>query len=412
MSLYFLIYVTLLIVIFVILLVLIQVGINRDPTHVIEPFTRKFFTQYKKTHFIGIDPSQLFGNEFELIQQLKELMPFNLDTLLINRGVNRYQLLNENRIQLTLSRSIETHQLFNRLTKQFETTPSDQIRFVCSLYSLPINILTTNMQLNELDDLRGSKMVVNVGPKDSSDYAIAMDLFLQYQIRINHDICLTYYDDRELLQHYGPEVQVVILSRTHPDPTILNLINTRTTRLVEIIKYNNGNIYRMSLEEEEFYRTHPYYSKSIIEKERLKTYYQNLAINDQIFTTHPKLPVTEYKSRFINTLCLHYHLLSNAQTPEESVYQLLLNLKLNLNLLNQLEFVDEPINSASLTDLRLPIPVHPGAQQFYRSSGLYTNISNPNCVLIDGKCDHRQLREHHLENDYGPTFDQLFNTIY
>jgi hypothetical protein len=78
--------------------------------------------------------------------------------------------------------------------------------------------------------------------------------------------------------------------------------------------------------------------------------------------------------------------------------------------INSLIFIDDPLNSASLSDFLLPIETHPGASDFFTKSGLYTNIKNRRCVLIDGKCSRKQLSEHHLYHNFGPTFDQLFNS--
>ena len=85
-------------------------------------------------------------------------------------------------------------------------------------------------------------------------------------------------------------------------------------------------------------------------------------------------------------------------------------MKLNMNEINQKEFIEPKLNTSSLTDFTLSMPVHQGASEFYYSAGLYTNIKNPNCPLINGRCDEKQLREHHIDNKYGPTFDQLYNS--
>jgi hypothetical protein len=155
---------------------------------VIEPFTRQFFSGIKPTHFIGIDQSQLFGNEFDLIEIISKMIPFNMNTLLIEQSMERYVHLNNNRIQFILSRSNELHNLLHKLTPIFANTNISNLRFVCTMFDVPVNILSTNMDINEFGDLKESRLTVNVGPKNSNDYFIAMDLILQYKLIINKDI--------------------------------------------------------------------------------------------------------------------------------------------------------------------------------------------------------------------------------
>jgi TRAP-type uncharacterized transport system substrate-binding protein len=262
------------------------------------------------------------------------------------------------------------------------------------------------MGIGEFGQLKGSKLTVNVGPKGSSDYQVATDLLKQYQIK---DINLTYYEGAQLLEHYGDDVQVAIMARTHPDQTLVKLINKKLTRMIEIIKYNDGNIYQIALDEKGFYQQHPYYSKNIVEKDQLASYYTNLSVNETIFDLKTDRPISSYRSRFINTISTKYYLFSNISTSASSITQLLYNIKLNMNSINQHEFIGEDLNTASLIDYTLSIPVHPGSTKFFENTGLYTNISHPSCILINGRCDHQQLYQQQLEHDFGPTFDQMYN---
>jgi len=376
---------------------------------IIEPFTRKFFEKIKPTHFVGIDRSQLFGNEFDLIGSISRMMPFNINTLMVDHSLDRYYYLNSNTIQLVLSRSNELFNLLYKLTPAFTIIDHKHIRFICALHKLPVNILSTDINLNEFGELKNSKLTVNVGPKNECDYFVAMDLLQQYKIFADIDVYLTYYDVNELYEHYGTDVQVIIITRSHPDKTITNLINKKLTRFVEILKYNNGNIYHMDLDEEKFYKEYPYYYKIIIEKERLKNYYTNLVLNEDIFRTDVKKPLVATKTRFINSISLKYYLLGNDFIQDNTIYQLLYNMKLNMNIINQYPFIEEALNTASLVDFNLPMQVQQGAWEFYMATGLYTYINNPNCLSINGRCDETQLREHHLDLNFGKTFDELYN---
>ena len=64
------------IIVFCVLLVFLY---YHNKTTLIEPFTKKFFEKIKPTYFIGIDQSQLFGDEFDLIQSIAPISPFNIN---------------------------------------------------------------------------------------------------------------------------------------------------------------------------------------------------------------------------------------------------------------------------------------------------------------------------------------------
>ena len=210
-------------------------------------------------------------------------------------------------------------------------------------------------------------MIVNVGPKYSSEYVTAIDLFLLYQITVGKDISITYYDVDELYDHYGVDVNVAILTRTHPDINVQGLINKKLTKFIEILKYNDGNIYHITLDEEPFYKEYPYYHKFVIDKSTLGDYYNNLVINDDVFDNKKNRPIETYHSMFINTISVKYHLLSNITTPRAPINELLHNMKFNMNKLNQLRYIVNALNTASFTDFTIQLPTHPGAISFYES---------------------------------------------
>lgn len=365
-------------VVFVLIIVLIHINTPRR----IEHFTRGFFKQNMKTYFIGIDQSQWSG-DFEMIKTIKQLSPFNLEIVM---SENRYEDLNNNKIQFIMSRSNE-----------IGNGNGNEIRFVCALYSLPVNIITTNMDLFTFDQFKNSNLVINIGPKQSNDYRIATDLFLAHNMVMGKDIKVTNYNDNDLLDHYGKDVDAVIISRPHPDTTVSFLTNKQLSKMVEIPVINDGNIYHITLDEESFYKSHPYYSKNIMGKSKLLEYYPNLSLNEQVFDINKHEPVSSHKSLFISTISIKYYLLCNTYVPPEEIYQLLYNMKQNMNLINRLPFIEDKLNTASLADFNMPMGIHQGASDFYMSTGLYTNISDPECIMINGRCDSKQLLEHHLK---------------
>jgi len=350
------------------------------------------------------------GNTFEMIQTISKMIPYNINTTMVANSIERYRLLNDNKIQFMMSRG---HTLFNVI---YKTMPGlthfdiSHIRFVCALYRLPINIISCALKILEFGDLKNSCLTVNIGPKYSGDYFAALDLFLKYDIIVGSDIFLTHYELDELIKHYGVDVDVAIVSLSHPDQPIVELSNKKLSRFVEIKKYNDGDVFHITLEEEPFYKEHPYYLKTILEKDTLFQYYPNMVLYERRLDPDVDEEVVVTESRFINTIGVRYYLLSNEYADPVLISQLLYNMKLNMNIINKLPFVDDDLNSASLADFTLPIEPHYGARDFFTKSGLFTNIKSNKCIFIDGKCDFKQLYEHHLYHDFGPTFDQLYNS--
>lgn len=375
----------------------------------VEGFTRKFFTQIPLTYFVGMDYSQLLGNDYLLIERIEAMVPYNIDQYLVQNSIDRYRLLNENKIQFILARSHTLHNIIYKTMPGLINLDISHMRFVCTLFTLYLNILSTALTISKFADLKQSGLTVNVGPKYSSDYFIALDLFLAYDLVIDQDIFVTYYDLPDLVAHYGEDVQVVILTQSHPDDHILSLTNKVLSRMVEIKKLNDGNIFHISLDEKDFYQEHPYYGKAIIEKDDLSQYYPNLVLYDMTFDPDIEEPLVVFQSRFINTMSIREHLMSNDQTTALVIAQLLYNMKLNLFAINSLPFVFSKIDLPTFAQFYYPIPVHEGAHDFYTKTGLYTNLSDYSCIMIDGKCTNNQLHEHHLAHNYGLTFNQRFN---
>ncbi len=392
----------------IILCILAQPYANRS---IQEGFTRKFFNQIIPTYFFGLNQIELMGNTYEVIKLIRPMIPYNLDTLVINQSIEAYTNLNQNKIQFMMAPTHVLHNIIYKTQPKLANLEIPNLRVVASMYRLPINILTSDLKINEFGDLKGSGISVNVGQRYSGDYFIAQDLLLAYNLVVGRDVKLTYYEYPEILKHYGQDVGVVIYTCTHPDIMISQLTNQQTSRIVQINKYNNGDIFGISLDETQFYKDHSYYHKTVLEKEFLHNYYPNLVLDAREFNPDVEQPlVTNNLSRYLNTIGIHYYLLSNRQTPNSIIGQFLYNLKINIDEINKLPFIDEKIDSVSMVNFVLPMPVHEGARDFYFRSGLYTYIDNPACVMLDGKCTMEQLYDHRMLRDFGKTFDEIYNT--
>lgn len=384
--------------------------VNYDSSHVIEGFSRRFFQQVIPTYFVGLDYEQLFGNDFTLLHLISQMIPYNIDTLLVRNSTEIYQLLNSDKLQFIIARSHTLHNIIYQTMPGLANLDIRNVRFVCALYMVPINILTYHLDINEFGKLKGSGLTVNIGSKYSGDYFAALDLFMAYDLEVGKDIFLTYYEGMEIVDHYGCDIDVLVYTCSHPDITFGRLVDKKLSRFVEIKKYNDGDIYHISPDEQIFYKEHPFYLKMILIKEDLKKYYKDIMLADRQFDPYIEQPLVVSDSLFVNVIAIRYYLLSNKKTDPLRIGQLLYNMKLNLDEINKFDFISDKMGSANFSDFTLPMEVHEGARDFFQKSGLYTNIANRNCVYIDGKCDYEQLYTHHMIDEFGKTFDEIYNS--
>lgn len=360
-----------------------------------EHFSQQFFQVRKHPIYIGIDNTQIMSNDITLINTIEKFTLVPLNTVYITHTLDKYPLLNNNQIQFVLAKGNDIYNLTHKISDKYEQIPYSNIRFVCALHSIPISILTTQMYIAEFSQLKNSKLRVNVGTYNSSTHLLTIDLINQYQLTVDQDIFLTYYDNTELYQQYGKTVDVAIIVDTHPSTLINTLTNLIKSKLIEIKEYNDGDIYHITLKEKPFYDEYPYYQKYIVDKDRLMTYYTKLAINEDNleYQSHKS---NSYRSKFINTVCVKYYLMTNTSVTSKVISQLLYDLKLHLNEINNLKFIEDKLNTSSLNDYSLSIDYHDGARLFFTNAGLVTNINEVSCIMINGRCDYQQLHDHHL----------------
>jgi TRAP-type uncharacterized transport system substrate-binding protein len=366
-----------------------------------EHFTRRFFRPPIPTVKIHLMDSTKNSSERQLTQLLSQMVPYNLiisDNQNVASGLSQ---LNSNSIQFQL---IPSHMLMGMLQKTMSSLaeiPHQNLRSVASLYSLPVTFLTSSTVMSEFGDLRGSKLRINVGPKGSPEHTILMDLLIEYQLSIGDDVVLSHiaYNDNDtdnLVRYFEDEssttngIDVVMMIVSHPNAILNRLSNLRPTRLISLDKLGvNSTFFKPKGQ------LIPMYQSISYDKRDLAEYYPNLNLDERKLGGFPE-PVVGAQSQFISTIGIQMYLISNRLVSTQSVAQLLYNLKYNLDEVNRLRFIDPKMTSATLADLTLPIPLHLGTQSMLRKSGLITNISNPACPLINGKCTLAELSRHKL----------------
>lgn len=384
---------------------------NNHNLMVTEGFSRRFFNQFIKYYFTGLDYPQLFGNEYYFMNLVDKIIPtYNIVSQLVVDSIMRYDLCAKNKIQFMIARGHTLHNVIYKIMPGLADFNLTNLRFVASLYRLPVTIITHCTHINEFGKLRNSGLRVNIGPKYTSDYFVSLELLLAYGMTLGKDIIPKHYELYDIAEHYGDDIDVVVMSLSHPNHYTEVITNKKLSRLVEIREFNDGNIYKISLQEERFYREYPYYFKTLLIKSDLSKYYPDLILYEGDFDRFIETPLITYDSLFVRTIGLRNYLLSNTGTDPVLIAELLMRMKNNLDKINNLEFIDDTMDSTTMGDWTLPIHVHDGAREFFYRSGLFTDIDNPNCIYIDGKCTYELLQRHHLLNDMGPTFNEIYNS--
>lgn len=375
-----------------------------------EGFSKRFFHQFTKYYFTGLDYPQLFGNEFYFMNLIDRIVPtYNIVSQLVDDSIMRYDLCAKNKVQFMIARGHTLHNVIYKVMPGLADFDLSNLRFVSSLYRIPITILTICTDINDFSKLRGSKLRVNIGPKYTSDYFASLELLLAYGMTLGVDIIPKYYELYDLEEHYGDDVDVIIMSLSHPNHYTEKFTRKKLTRLIELRQLNDGNIYHISLDEQDFYREYPYYFKTLLEKSDLSKYYPDLILYEGNFNKYIEEPLVTSDSLFVKTIAVRNYLLSNSATDPVLIAELLMKMKNNLDEINNLNFIGDKIDSTTMGDWTLPVPVHDGAHEFFSRSGLFTNIDNPKCIEIDGKCTYELLQRHHLLDDMGPTFNEIYN---
>lgn len=398
-------------IIFVIIIIIQDKEIPNHQLVITEGFSRRFFHQQTKYYFTGLDYPQLFGNEYYFMNLIDKIVPtYNIVSQLVDDSIMRYDLCAKNQIQFMIARGHTLHNVIYKMMPGIADFNLDSLRFVTTLYRIPITILTFCTDINEFGKLKGSKLRVNIGPKYTSDYFVSLELLLAYDLTLDVDIIPKYYELYDLENQYGVDVDVIVMSLSHPNRYTDKFVKKKLSRIVEIRRFNDGNIYNINLDEQSFYREYPYYFKALLEKENLNKYYPDLILYEGNFNKYLEKPLVTFNSLYVNTISVRNYLLTNSQTDPALIAELLLKMKYNLDEINRLEFIQDHIDSTSMGDWTLPVRVHDGAHAFFARSGLFTNIDNPKCIEIDGKCTYELLRKHHLLDDMGPTFNEIYNS--
>ena len=111
---------------------------------------------------------------------------------------------------------------------------------VIKLYNAELLLVSTRQSyLNSIQDLKGTGLTVNTGPIGSYLDQLARTLLKRAGIKINHDVYITNYSDRDIVELFGYGVDLFFSLNATPCP----LINQISMRLpINLVSLKLGQI--------------------------------------------------------------------------------------------------------------------------------------------------------------------------
>lgn len=262
----------------------------------------------------------------------------------------------------------------------FKGLKLENIRLVATLYSGNVSIICPNdLPITDLSDIIGKigrKVNISVGPKQSQHNISATKIlrYLELEGRVNYK----YYDtDEEIVANYKRgQIDLIYQVSEHPSQLIRKASNLVLSHVVSINALNNGDLYKNTLNELEFYESHESYQKALHDME------------DLVPRIYPKLVVQDRNKLYVPTIKSNYVLISNDRTPDRNVAKFLNDI---------ISYVKKPhggkiyflkaITPAGLSYNKIKMEYHPAAAVIYRKMNLTSDDKNSHCTFYaDGHC--------------------------
>ncbi len=205
---------------------------------------------------------------------------------------------------------------------------------VASLYPSTMQIAVfADSDIHKIEDLKGKKVVV--GPPASSSAIMSWNVLAEYGITENdiEGLTLSFAEGAQAMKDGHADSLIVVSA--HPNSALTELALTNDIRLLQVEGQSRDSVLSK----------HGYYDKFVIPGGTYSTI-----------------------SEDINTLSLGTMLIANKSVSEELVYQFVKGLYENLD---QLEGVHAMAKNIKLDHAAtVPIPLHPGAERYYKEAGL------------------------------------------
>lgn len=211
---------------------------------------------------------------------------------------------------------------------------NDSFRTVAGLYPEVVQLVTTDPEIEEVDDLRGK--TVSIGASGSGVFFSAFDVLDAANLTLN-DITPVYYDfaaSAEALR--SGEIDAAFFVAGTPTPAVTELFRNDTVYLVPINLFTRKRLLSAC----------PFYEKTVI-------------------------PADSYagQTKPVETVGVTATLVASADVPEWDIYELTKSLFEGKDTLASLHGLGGELNLESASSLKAA-PYHPGAVRYYREQGI------------------------------------------
>lgn len=328
----------------IILLILICI-ISRYNQNNTEKFTQDFFKFRNYKYLLGCS-TYITQNDKEFIYRLFSYLPTIVNINVVQNNINaenRLSLLDSNELQLMI---IESNTIYNiQNNEQYKAL--DNIKYIMTMYDIPFNMITTQLQLYDINDIRNSKTYIriNVGEKNSPEYLTYLNLADYYNLSTNTNIILSYYNNDEAYDRYGTDIDIILHYGTHPDDFIHKLTSKIESRMIKLSSISDGNSYVHTIKEQQFYNQYPCYNECVLYKYMLTQYYPFLYIHDT--------PLEDN----INTISINYYILANKKVSDTIIQKWISTIKHNLPNINDFEWMHYKLLMNDLLSFRMPLSI-------------------------------------------------------
>lgn len=326
------------------------------------PFKPKFYKDKHEIYQVYVDNYELHR---PLLNNVMESYALNTDN---EMGTNALHNLNNYTTDFVLDTELN-------IAPRYLGTAQPNIRFVCSLYSPALLLLSpNNSNIIDMGDLKHWSCKVKIAVNRSSNYQAIMALLAQYESD-NAEIIPVTSDN--LMKGYGTEYQVYADLAMSYDEIISKLTQKVPSHLVSMRNINGGE-YHITLSEQAFYRNYPYYEKDMIELKTLQQYYPQLAqVHNRdlyyptIKTKYVLLCHDRIRSKPLSTIVHKILVLMHQHWPAGH----------KITTLGQQErrIVNQLFKGTTVTDIThisTTIPIHDSVKEIYRKLQLHSLDDN------------------------------------
>lgn len=336
------------------------------------PFNTGFFKIKEKKTEIGV-----IHNSFEA-KFAALLAPGNANCPKVTRNRDAIKQVNSRKLDFAIVLEDVLYDAINSIN-MFKGMKLENLRHVATLYSGNVNIICPNdLPVSDLSDIirLNRKLNISVGQKQSQHHICAMKIlrYLELEGRINY-VYSASEDDIVDLYRKG-KVDIVWQVSEHPSTLIKKTSNAVLSHFVNMIALNNGDLYKNTLSETEFYESHESYQKALHD------------LDDLIPRVYPKLTVQDRNQLYAPTIKSNYVLITHDHTPDRNVSGFLNTI---------IEYIKKPpvtrlyflksITTAGLSHNKLRIEYHPAAAAIYRKMNFTSDDKNSHCTFYaDGQC--------------------------